>query len=251
MTARDYIDEIKLRLNRLGVSSTLNDPLILNYVNKARRDVQVATMGVVPEKYGRRDVVNISTAVIDDDAMQHLYYNIPIEVRRFPLPVDYLDIVSFWLSWDGNFREARKVNKQELHNVKTHCFNAPTIDRPIYILESKQSDYFGSLDNICYIAGVELNGQSIFETSVVTAEIWAIVTLQDFDRYNEVEPVFGPDLEEFTVKQAMIYCMNDIKHIALKQSLQVQANDYKEMVLQNYTVYRDKPILKLPSQEGI
>lgn len=258
MTAREYIDEIKLRHNRLGVSIELNDAKILNYINKARRDVQIATMAVIPERYGARTTftLNNTSAPIDADSMQHLYYaTVPIQVRRFQLPVNVLEVMSLWITHVINgvptYREARRTNKQELHNIKTHCFNMPTIDRPLYVLEAKQQDSFGSFDNICYIAGFETNGQNIFNQGNVMIELWSIIAIDDFDLRSEIEPVFSVDLEEFAVRQAMIYCLNNIKYMSLKQSMQIDTDKYKDTLLQNYTMFRDKPIHQLPSHEGI
>jgi len=257
MTAREYIDEIKLRLNRLGVTSTLNDPLILNYVNKARRDVQMATLSVMPERYGRRDVylLNAASAPVDVDSMVHIYYNVPIEVRTFQLPPDYIDVETLWIGRMKNgrwiYREARRLHKKEFHNVKTHCFNIPHVDRPVFVIDSKQYNDFGGVDNICYIAGLEENGVSIFNAGMVQVEIWAIVALSDFDRLDENENVLSIDLQEYAVKQAMVYCLNDIDYIGLKQSMVSQVETYKRMVIDNYRMLKQQPIHQLPSQEGV
>lgn len=258
MTAREYIDEIKLRLNRLGVTMHINDALIMNYVNKARRDVQIATMGVLPERYGSRNLIQINNATIDDDTTNHKYYTtLPIEVRRFILPSNYLDIVSFWLRWEFegtlNIREARRITKQELHNVKSHCFNMPTIERPVYVIENKQQDYnLNSGSGMCFIAGIETANGNLFNLGVqVFAEIWSILAITDFDRWDESEDILSIDLQEYAIRQAMIYCVNTIQHISLKQSLQIQLDAYKDIVIQNYMMLKDQPILELPSQEGI
>ena len=254
MTVKEYIDEIKLRLNRLGVTKSLNDALILSYLNKARRDVQIATMSIMPERYGRRDVIQLSlgnNTFPDPDTMQHLYHpTMPIDVYRFRIPADYIEIVSLVLSgYELGRREARKLVKPELHNIKTHGFNLPVWDRPIYVHEFKQQDYFANVDNWCYIAGVRKGQSLIFDIDLIAVEIWAIVALADFDMKTEQEPVLSPDLEEYAIKQAMLYCTHDVEHVALYQSLKAQTEQYGETIMQNYTMMIDEPIQQLPSEE--
>lgn len=250
MTVREYIDSVKLRLQRIGITRTLNDALILNYINKARRNVQVETLGLFESRYGRRDVFQLNNIALDqDDSNTHLYYqDTQINVVRFPLPVDYIDIATLWLvRQDQNgfvYREARKVNKREFFNVRSHCFNMPTSDRPIYAIETKQFDVRGSGGNICYLSA------GATDISNASVEIYAVVALQDFDQWDEQELVLSPDLEEYAVKQAVLYCLNDVEYLEIKDILLAELNEYKNMLMTNYKISKDQPIEILPSQEA-
>jgi len=57
-------------------------------------------------------------------------------------------------------------------------------------------------------------------------------------------------LEEYAVKQAVLYCLNDVEYLEIKDILLAELNEYKNMLMTNYKISKDQPIEILPSQEA-
>lgn len=260
MTCRQYIDEVKLRLTRIGIVTKINDGEILTYVNRARRAVQMLVLPIYEQRFGAYVQIPIATITADTTASAPAnYFGRAINIYRVPLGIPVVDIISAYVSWtDANGvvvrREARRVAKKEMHTINYHSWNLPSIDRPIYALETKQAEATPgqfSGDTI-YLGGLEDNlTTTILTQTAPMFEMWYTAPLADFQAYPEVEAVLSPDLEELAILQTMLYCLSNIQYIAQKQVVQTDFELFKNIALSNYDMMKNKPIQVLPSEGGL
>ena len=99
MTCRQYIDEVKLRLTRIGIVTKINDGEILTYVNRARRAVQMLVLPIYEQRFGAYVQIPIATITSDTTASAPAnYFGRVINIYRVQLGVPVVDIVSAYLS---------------------------------------------------------------------------------------------------------------------------------------------------------
>ena len=259
MICRQYIDEVKLRLSRIGVVTKINDAEILTYVNRARRAVQMLTLPIYEQRFGAFVQIPIATITADTTSSAPVnYFGRATNIYRVPLGVPVIDIISAYISWtDTNNtivrRETRRIAKKEMHSINYHSWNLPSIDRPVYALETKQAEATPGqfAGDTIYLGGLE----DTLTTTILTQanpmfEMWYTAPLADFQAWNEVEPVLSPDLEELAIIQTMLYCLSNFQYIAQKQVVQADFELFKNIALSNYDMMKNKPIQVLPSEEG-
>lgn len=267
MTAQQYVDEVKLRLSRTDIVLELNDPLILSYVNKARREVQRATLDIIPERYGEVYNVNLLQVLYDQGEVINTYSGRDIRVITLALPDDIIDVYTALLyykmdassAWapDVTYKaEARRMTKTEMYNVLMHSWNTPSIYRPVYAVE--RSVVNGVYGYWMFISGFDVEaGVTLWDiANSIRSEIWYIKALDDLETYNAAggvdnEPVIPADIEEVVVYYAMLYCLQNIKEIDSVQSVAADLEQLISVISQNYTLTEQRQLQMLPSKEGI
>ena len=259
MLCRQYVDEVKLRLTRIGVTVDLSDSEIITYINRARRSVQMVVLPIFEQRFGAFISIPLTNAA--QDVMSTVpanYTGEPVNIFRTNIPI-LIDVISAYITWtDPNGiikrREARRVSKKEMHTINNHSWNLPSIDRPVYAIEMKTLEATPGQTGgwAIYLGGLEDTPTTTILTQAnPTFELWYTAPLADFQSLNEMENILSPDLEELAILQTMLYCLSNIEYIALKQSVQIDYELFKDVALGNYDMLRNKPIHVLPSEEGM
>ena len=97
-TLNSYIDEIKLRINRLGVINQFSDGDISNIINVHRNNVFRITKDLYPERYSK--IVDIplnstmlerSGDIITKKIIAGAYTTYTYRCLKIPLPMDFIE----------------------------------------------------------------------------------------------------------------------------------------------------------------
>lgn len=268
-TMMQYIDEVKLRLNRLGVMQTLHDSEILTYINEARRAVQKITLPLFPERYGKVAVFPLVriTDTASSIAAPVTYSRSTVTVLSIPMPRDMIDAHVAILTWQNTAshpvnpsvmyrREARRVDKRELFSVTMHSWNVPTCFSPIYSLEIVQNvnTYMLRLAGIETTAGLDLLSDTNIASPAI--EVWytaAIDALEDYPLTSPAVPdtdILPPDTEELVVLYAMLYCLQNVRNMQQMTSVESDIEIVKSMIVSNYETEYVRETALLPSKQG-
>lgn len=247
MTARDYIDEVKVGLLRYEISTFFSDPEILSYINRARRDAQRLTIGRYPERYSV--ILNV-TLTEDAGLYPGRYYAV--------LPDGIMDIVGVYLNYtDINTTaavssRARQSSYRELSSILTHSWNAPSIKEPAYLMQrSPITD-----ENNLYLFIGDLTLDINDYATGVSVEIWATVAIGEIEDYDiagadDTEVIVPTMFEELVILLALKTCIEKTHDQAAIGGVMVEINDYAGLFdLTEYFKMESQTIL-LPSKEGI
>lgn len=277
LNARQYIDEVKLRLSRHNVTLELDDPTICTFVNRARREVQYSTLGLLPECYGK--IVQLSALVQDSSLSQtNTTHNRPTTVYRVSLPLDFIEptvvmlrytltgvIASLGRTFNGETYdyEARRVDKRELFGVQMQSWNQPSIIAPVYVVEKKLVDLAaGALANpILYLGGLDIdNATTLVDVADrVVVEVWYTAALPDLELVPSLAPGAPPDqelalpmeFEELVVYNAMIDCLQKIGAQSAIPSVKAELELLQSLVEDTYSTVKLQAGPLLPSKEAI
>jgi len=259
LTTHDYIDEVKLRLQRNKISVSLSDTLVLTLVNRARRQVQKATIGLYPERYGRIWIRPIFAADLFPLYNQsNPYSTTPLQVLRVQLPVDILQvevcILSYWDDEQPTYRnECRYQTKWEMFNAHMNAFAVPTKDTPLYNYERDLSVtpplYF------LYVSGIEDGvAQTIIDTYANRQlEIWYTAALPDLENLPliEADTVIPAHLQELVILYASLFAMQMAEPTASLTAVIAEIQRIEAMAKDLFTVEMDVSPSLLPSKEGL
>lgn len=263
ITAAGYLDEVKMLLARIDVATDGNDPLLLTYINKARRQVQDMTLSLFPERYGKILRTTIAATPDANTSIESSYIGYPISTYKISLPDDLIDIFEFLISYVDTAtgvtyrQQARRLTKQEYWNVMMNAFNAPTPDRPIYALEST----IAPVGKSALISGLNWEENGVNKTiwdiaGSVEAEIWYTAVLNDLELYDEnmltdVETTIPPDVEELVIYYAVFYFLQTVTRGVALNSIKKEIDMLLNMLKLNYTVKQKKAVEMLPSKEPL
>jgi hypothetical protein len=245
-TAQGYIDEVKLRISRLGVVSSLNDPFVLTCINRARHEVQKNTLTLYPERYGK--ILNLATFA--NDAYSEI--NLPasnkvVGVIYYTLPDDFIEPYVVLLKWGGNVSEARQVAKRELFNVGKNAWNYPTSGRPVCATERYNNA--GVWEWRLYVSDVS----AIANYSV---DLWYVAAIDEIENadvadLDDTEVTIPPNIEELVLLYSMLYCLENINIEWAYQSIGAEIKIAESVISQDYMLKEVLQEQKLPSKEGI
>lgn len=253
---QSYQDEVALRLSRYQVSLELDAGTLEMMVNRARRDVQLATLQMFPERYAailNLDLVSGNTAV----AMPEYTNTVPRfgasvvnTVWRIQLPDDFVQIHAVLVnspSGEGDaYWEAREVNKTELFGAMRNQNQMPTTNDPIYCIEK---DPANSRHHIYVSKG---------SSSVTPAQVK--IWYQKALKYLQLVGIGGlPDqeinmsyeYEEMVVLNTMLQALKKTSFLSAKQAIQSDMEALLSGVSANYNATVDKRGLLLPSKSGL
>ncbi len=245
MTGRDYIDELILRLARHDVSTDMNTPSLLTFINRARQRVQKATMPLYPERYGKIFRFSVGGPIGSNGFL------------TLQLPIDFLDVFVILLEWRASSNvtyrtEARRTDAREISNVVEHSWNGPsewtpvyTIQRPINSSPPFVTDYYYN----CLIS-LGANGQAFLDNVTnVVAEIVYTSALDDLELDDDDETI-PVDVEELVIYYAMLLSLQRSQEEIAVQSVQAEINMLMELFKTTYDVGKAKETVLLPSKEG-
>ena len=278
--AKQFVDEVKLRLSRHNVVLSLGEPDILMLVNEARRDVQLSTMGLFREFFGK--VLRLDTFTIDADlATANQTLGRTVNVWRTVMPIDFIDtyVVNLRYQLNGTIAEfggasytnvtfdapCRRVNKRELFGVQGQSWNTPTLHHPIYAVEKKLTDLANpySPNYIMYLAGLDVDGTTtifdVAEADSVMIEMWYVAALPALEEQPSLVPGSVPDtelaiphaFEELVILNAMMLCLQKTDNQEAMASVKADQDMMMMLIEDQYNVSRQKRSMLLESRQPI
>jgi hypothetical protein len=212
-TMATYASEVMQRLHRYDVAKMVDMSMLEGEINRARFDVQMATLQAVPERYARIHRPIAVPVVSWPDSARMFEHDMNTggarvvinQVFVLPLPEDFIIDVSVAVEYEDNQWEARCVSKRDLHTVLTKSFAKPTTRNPVYCIEK----FVGQLQSRLLVS----IGEDVLPTNKV--EIWYLAKLPWLQIENasgtaDPEVRIGYDLEELVVLVASLKIMQAI-----------------------------------------
>lgn len=255
-TMQSYQDEVALRLSRYQVSLELDAGTLEMMVNRARRDVQLATLQMFPERYAA--IINLNL-VSGNTATQVPEYTNTVPrfgasvvntVWRIQLPDDYVQIHSVLVDTPNGetpaYWEAREVNKTELYGAMRNQNQMPTSTDPIYCIEKDP-------DNARHHIYVSKGASAVSPSQV---RIWYQKALKYLQLVGaggqpDQEVNMSYEYEEMVVLQTMLQALKKTNFLVAKQVIQSDMESLLTEVESNYNATVDKRGLLLPSRAGL
>jgi hypothetical protein len=258
MTIKQYVDEVMLRLRRYDVSLEIDIQTATLFVDRARREVQMSTVGLYPERYSG---IVTPTGIAEDAAQSVTNRSTgqPIKLYKGFVPRDIIEpkivVVLYGSGATESAYEARRVDKRELYNVMRHSWVRPTPITPVYAIEATSSEFSvnetRNSKNLIYIAGppsITFNTR-IFTTLALDFHDY----LPDYENgtLSSVE-----DMEtswmftEMVITHALVDCLQKIEAPAALASVKAEQQFYAQMVKEMYSMNTTQS-QRLPSNEPI
>lgn len=266
MTAQQYLDELKLRLNRMEVAVSGNDQLLMNYINRARRQVQGMTLDLFPERYAKIARFALPNVVDANSTILNSYAQEPINAYRLLLPDDLIDTFEVLIEWIDlvtgvTYRQqCRRLTKQEYWNVQMSAWSVPTIDRPTYTIEETIAPVKSLLlSGLNYMNGlVNTTLWDVATPAGVMVELWYTAIVPDIEYWDnqllpqtDTEMSIPPDVDELITYYAMQYFLQNTTKVYAQQSVQAEIDLLFQMIRVNYETKQLKGAELLPSKEPL
>ena len=211
-TSYKYIDSLKELLSSLDVNLTLNDDLLLNYINQARSDTQRLTMRLYPERYGDIYFTNITPLTpIESNIGYNRNFN--ATVYQITLPTDFIDIYECIFKWnlDKAFKvQGRKIIKQELYSILSHKWLGGQMESPVYCEEVISGTKY------LYVSGFDRQAPKTLLNDLTTpyigVEIYYLKALDDLEKYvagaADIDWIIPETFQNMVTDIAAIYALN-------------------------------------------
>jgi len=235
-----YTDEVMARMSRYDVQIEL-DPLKLEMlINRARMDVQAATMPIFRERYGRIAIIGSSPALVPT------YSHGSIATYQVNLPTDLIEDEVVLVKYDSNDWAARKLDKREFYGVIRNSWSYPTPQAPIYMVEKDPANPLATI----YVS----KGSASVIANDIT--IWYLAALPYLQSY----PVSGvPDNERkmgWQWEELVVLCtmVKAYEMLQFNQMRDLISNDVQTMVSlmeEQYKTTIDRSKLLLPTRESV
>lgn len=255
---KQYMDEVGNRLSRYSVQIELDSGTLEMLVNGARRNVQMATLQMFPERYSA--IINLDD-VSGNAAVLQTMYSTTIELRspvtytsevyKMDLPDDFISmevvLVSGSLGEEGpsGLWEARAVSKRELWAALQNMNTRPKENDPIYCLEKAP----GSDRYSIYVT----KGPGAITPADVS--IWYLKALKYLEEYNstggdDTEQNISYEFDEMVVYQAMLMALAETSFSGAKEIIGADLERLVSAMEKNYSAGINRQTLYLPSREG-
>ena len=284
MNAKEYIDEIILRASRLDVNLELDSPTILTFLNRARRDVQKGTMSLFPERYGKITEIAITSGMAQSSGVVKDINGRAYTIFEVPCPNDFIDpwvvilrykvngtVPGASVAWTNAIfnSECRRVSQREIYGVQTQQWNKPTIQNPVYSVESKNVDQMTTNTHnypYLYICGLDMDkDKTIFHadySSIITdvkLELWYVAALPDIEdtptdligSVPDDEITIPPDFDELVIYNTLMYCLQKVNAGAAYDLVSAERQSINQILEQAYADTKNKMSSLLPSKESI
>lgn len=282
-TAKEYIDDIKLRCSRLSVTLELDDPTILTFINASRKRVQQSTIALYPERYSKIVKLDITNAV--PSANSYAYnptYGYTINIYSLDLPDDFIGahVIKLRYKLNGTFQstaftnvtfnnEARRYDKRELYKLLTQTNNRPTILSPAYAIERNIVTVSAGVESnsgngyVLLLAGLDTsNGYLPDEVAYVSGEVevWYTALVSDLEEFPSATPgvvadrevTIPAEFEELVMMHTMVACMQKVRAAeAITMEVMSELTDYEKEIFEVFAVTKQKAGSLLPSRESI
>lgn len=256
MTIKEYIDEVKIRLTRIGVARDIDDIFLATYINRARQQAQRFVMPITPDRYGKVRRYNL-TGLANDIDQPTSYVGKDVQYWRLDLPDDFLDVHSCIVEWQlaSNstiYRaEARQATKFEMYNSAMNPYTSPMRIRPVYILENVLNDPVVMNDpgkTILISAGD--NDSLELDTNYIECQLWYVHSLYNLDYWlNDNDQVTPYYLEELVINFAIQMALRNINDEKALDAVDAEVKALEKLVKELYIVKTDMVQQFMPSKE--
>jgi hypothetical protein len=203
MKAKEYIDEIKLRLDRMVVGLTIDTFELLHELNAARREVQIRLLPFLGNRFGSILKTNFNLASIDtkyidqnyDPTSQYVVYS-------FAMPDAFIRPVAVYVDNDNvifNRYEARPSTLQELYGAVLNKWMLPRFDDPMYAYvyhSNNLKEIKIAIGNAPYVATEVAAGRLVLE-------IWYVRALDLLDINSDVDNLLPLDSQEIVILEVI------------------------------------------------
>lgn len=235
-----YIDEVKARMSRYDVQAELDTGKLEMIINRVRRDVQLATLPIYRERYGRIAIISTVPTVVSNYSFGN------VDFYSAVLPTDFIEEDVALVTHESYQWEARKLIKQELYGVARNSWVNPTTNSPVYIVERDPS----SATSTIYVS----KGSAVVGASEI--ELWYVAALP----YLQAHPVSGtPDVErkmsyqweELVVLCSMARAYEMQQFLQLRDLIVADIQTVISLMEESYKTNVDRSKLLLPTRESI
>ena len=252
MTLQDYLDEVKLRLNRYNVVLDSNDLLLMTYINDGRRNSQRVSLPYVSQRYGTIIQIAGGSFTLFNPTSIAKPNNTIINTYSSVMPIDCIDVDNVIFDYTDSttstaFRkEARRMDKEEVYNISMNNWNTPTIDRPTYTLEHLLFSNTPNRGKSLIVAGLQ---QADLAKCNVT--IWYVQVIPELNDPAELEVSLSPDLQELAIYYTMLALVRDNKPTENYQTLSMVLNRLIGNLTGVYQMQQVLPVKELETSEVI
>lgn len=256
MTAQQYIDEVKTRIGRSYANDRFSDLYILSVINKARRNIQFATLELLQEHYTVAIDIPLNSQPMDLVYSDIINYNgDQIYVYRIQLPANFIDLVEAWVYFDNitdvsyiNCLQVRVVSKREFIYTLQHTYNTATFNQPLahiehniadasYILHlaiSRELYNFENFNNsgtlrIFYLYLIDDLGN---EAIIIDGGGWHRIITPPI----EEDPQLPPQLEELVILRAVVDILSLTDESNYLQRVKDELQMYYHILEENYQI---------------
>lgn len=263
LSAYDYIDEVKMRLQRFEVATNIDDMQILTYLNESRHEVQQLFLSLYPEHFSKIYTIPLNIG------MRYSRYDqpdtisgMPMKILEVELPPDVIDITTAIVYWCDTAtqiiwrNQARRSTKYELLSITNHAWNLPTLMRQVYALDKYisrdgvQDTYLTKL----YLAGIDKDATTtIFDGSdYVNLELWCTIALPYIESVIMDDIDLGMPVEgmELTITMTVMRLLSDMNDKESASILLADFNRALQQIKTNYSTETSIVPTLLPSKEG-
>lgn len=261
LTMQEYMDEVLLRLSRYEITMEVDWGTTEAIINKARRDVQMATLSLFRERYTRvitLDVIPGNTFTLDPNyTVTSRRWGVTSTINWYwaQLPQDFIRdiVVHYGQASEGNGGgtnswAARKVILKEMFNASANGIVKPIPSEPLYAVERLTSEPFYRL---YFSLGED-------EPAVENTEIWYIRAIDYLQRLTtaggvDIDWETPPQAVELVIYQAMMLILRRLNFIAeqTQQSIVQDMEDVIAMFEETFKTEIDRSYLMLPSRESL
>lgn len=247
-----YQQEIALRLSRYQISLELDPGTLEMMINRARRDVQMATLNVFPERYSavlKLDAVsgNTSTEIVEyRTTVTRFSSTVVNKVYEIKLPDDFIQMEAVLVLSSGTNWEAREITKPELYGALGNQNTMPTQREPTYTVEK-------SPDNSYYTILVSAGTSALVPADITIYYLKALKYLERVNGSNvpDVEKSMSYEFEEFVIYQTMLQALKKTAFNSAKQAIASDLEQGFTVLEMNYNATVDRSGLLLPGREGL
>ena len=255
MTARDYKDEVMLRVPSLDVAKQVNSPFLMTCINEARQEVQRNLLKIYPELFGK--IANIDIALTEDTDFEvpDGYSSRDLSVISVQLPGDFIKEHCLFLKYivDGaTYRmQMRATTKRELYNALKDAWISPSRRSPLYCI-----DRYNDTHNL-YIAGLVDDVRSLFDDATsIQAEVWYSAIINQLEDPNaagttDSEITFPVFSDEFINLTAIYNVLKETNSTVALDYIRENLRLMDSMVRDLYETEFLKRTILLPSKEGM
>lgn len=235
-----YIDEVKARMSRYDVQVELDDLKLEMLINRARRDVQLATLPLFRERYGRIATISAVPSILANFAFD------TVDFYTAALPADFIEEDVVTVNHSSNPWEARKLIKQEMYGISRSSWVSPTPNSPVYIIERNPA----SVTTNIYVS----KGSTVVAANDIV--LWYVAALP----YLQAYPVSGiPDnerkmsyqWEELVVLCSMAKAYEMQQFLQLRDLIVADVQTIVSLMEESYKTTIDRSKLLLPTRESL
>jgi len=273
ITAREYINEVKIRLLRNNVNSEFDDMTILTQINRSRRNIALLTVDIFPDFYIKNHIIPVGSPFggnFDPNYSTQIYGGGNLIIHRYPINVgDFIKPLEVWLRFvetNTNITrvwQVRIVSRKEFHNTIKHSMNAPLPSSMVCYFEQSITD-----GGITMVIGYEANTfvNYIYNLNGCDLILYFFALPNDLELYTDVSPGnfvipdlyssdteidIPPHLQELVILQAILYLLMSQKYQTVYQKFKDEFAIVWSMLISNKEIEKYQKETLLPSKKPL